>query len=158
MSDAALEQASCRCNFCNGDLAFPASDNGSLTICPHCGMETRLYVVQQEGLPEPLRRPRNRRPALVIGIVIVLVAAPLILYLAVALGPLKGAIGSALAAAGALLVLGAAGALYFLPSLIAAAAKKTNLLAIFALNLLLGWTFLGWVVALVWALTKDSKP
>jgi Superinfection immunity protein len=28
--------------------------------------------------------------------------------------------------------------------------------AIFALNLLLGWTFLGWVAALVWALTNSS--
>ena len=40
-------------------------------------------------------------------------------------------------------------AAYLLPSFIAI--PKRNAAAIFALNLLLGWTLLGWVVALVWA-------
>jgi len=44
--------------------------------------------------------------------------------------------------------------LYFLPSIVGG--RKTNALAIFMLNLFLGWTFLGWVVALVWACTKES--
>jgi hypothetical protein len=47
-------------------------------------------------------------------------------------------------------------ALYFLPSIIGA--RKRNAGAIFALNLLLGWTLIGWVVALVWALTKEDVP
>ncbi|HEY5039103.1 MAG TPA: superinfection immunity protein [bacterium] len=42
---------------------------------------------------------------------------------------------------------------YFIPSI--AAMKKTNFLAIFMLNLFLGWTFIGWVIALVWACTVD---
>lgn len=42
---------------------------------------------------------------------------------------------------------------YFLPSIIATRQKA----AIFALNLLLGWTFLGWVMALVWALSKPEQ-
>ena len=42
---------------------------------------------------------------------------------------------------------------YFLPSIIALARGHQNALAIFVLNLLLGWTFLGWVAALVWSLT-----
>ena len=44
---------------------------------------------------------------------------------------------------------------YFLPTLIGR--KKRNARALFALNLLLGWTFLGWVGALVWALLRDRK-
>jgi Superinfection immunity protein len=44
--------------------------------------------------------------------------------------------------------------LYFLPSIIAAARHHRNATAIFVLNLLLGWTFLGWVAALVWSLTS----
>jgi hypothetical protein len=44
--------------------------------------------------------------------------------------------------------------LYFLPSLLGK--DKRNAGAIFVLNLLLGWTFVGWVVALVWALTVES--
>lgn len=47
--------------------------------------------------------------------------------------------------------------LYFLPAIIAKSKKRTNTGAIFALNLLLGWTLIGWVIALVWALTTDSK-
>lgn len=46
---------------------------------------------------------------------------------------------------------------YFLPSLIAFLRKRTNLAAVFALNLFLGWTFIGWVVSLVWALSKDKE-
>ncbi len=45
--------------------------------------------------------------------------------------------------------------LYFLPTLVAVRAHKKNQIAIFALNLLAGWTFVGWVVAMVWALIKD---
>ena len=44
-------------------------------------------------------------------------------------------------------------AVYFIPTM--AGAKKRNAGAIFVLNLFLGWTLVGWVVALVWACTKD---
>lgn len=47
------------------------------------------------------------------------------------------------------------GLLYFLPSILSINHRQST--AIFALNLLLGWTFIGWVVALVWGLTKPSK-
>ena len=42
---------------------------------------------------------------------------------------------------------------YFIPTWIANSRKHHNGDAIFATNLLLGWTFLGWVVALIWSLT-----
>ena len=44
--------------------------------------------------------------------------------------------------------------LYFLPTLIAFLRQHKNKLAIFLLNLLLGWTVLGWVVSLVWSVIK----
>jgi hypothetical protein len=44
--------------------------------------------------------------------------------------------------------------IYFLPTIIAG--RHHNSSAIFVLNLLLGWTFIGWVIALVWACTKPS--
>ena len=40
---------------------------------------------------------------------------------------------------------------YFLPWAIAASRHKSNTLAIALVNFLLGWTFIGWVVALVMA-------
>lgn len=62
------------------------------------------------------------------------------------------------AALGLLMVFGAiAFAVYFLPSWIAHSRNKANIGAIFALNFLAGWTFIGWVVALVWALTVEEK-
>ena len=42
---------------------------------------------------------------------------------------------------------------YFFPSLVAAVRDHRNGAAISVLNLFLGWTFIGWVVALVWSLT-----
>jgi hypothetical protein len=47
-------------------------------------------------------------------------------------------------------------ALYFLPAIKAYQDKKANRQAILVLDLLLGWTLIGWVVALVWACTKNS--
>ena len=44
--------------------------------------------------------------------------------------------------------------LYFLPAIIGR--KKRNARALLALNLLAGWTFIGWVAAFVWALLRDS--
>jgi ABC-type sugar transport system permease subunit len=44
---------------------------------------------------------------------------------------------------------------YFLPFAIAFNKKRANTGAIFALNLFLGWTLIGWVVALVWALKEE---
>ncbi len=46
---------------------------------------------------------------------------------------------------------------YFLPTIIAMLSGKLNILAILALNLFLGWTFVGWIIALVWALTNDTR-
>lgn len=46
--------------------------------------------------------------------------------------------------------------IYFLPWIIAENSKHTNENAIFVLNLLAGWTFVGWIVALVWAFTAQN--
>jgi hypothetical protein len=48
--------------------------------------------------------------------------------------------------------------LYFLPSLIAAARHTHNAAGIFLLNLFLGWTGIGWVVALIIALCSSPWP
>jgi hypothetical protein len=49
-------------------------------------------------------------------------------------------------------------ALYFLPTLVARSAQHRQSTAIFLLNLLTGWTFFGWVIALVWAASKPAQP
>jgi ABC-type transport system involved in cytochrome c biogenesis permease component len=47
--------------------------------------------------------------------------------------------------------------LYMLPTLIAAQRRVSAVSGIGALNLLLGWTFVGWVLALIWALAAQQK-
>ena len=44
--------------------------------------------------------------------------------------------------------------LYFLPSLISFLRGHKNTLAIFLLNLVFGWTLLGWMAALIWSVIK----
>src|SRR5436190_15521998 len=49
-------------------------------------------------------------------------------------------------------------AVYFLPTIIAVARGHHNAFAIFLLNLLLGWTGLAWILALVWSVTNRRHP
>jgi Superinfection immunity protein len=56
----------------------------------------------------------------------------------------------------AVLVLVALGAIYFLPSIIAGS-RGHMAAAIVTLNLLVGWTALGWILALVWSLTSNTR-
>jgi threonine/homoserine/homoserine lactone efflux protein len=47
--------------------------------------------------------------------------------------------------------------LAFLPSIIAVIRHNHATGRIFLLNLLLGWTGIGWIVALVWACTGERR-
>ena len=47
---------------------------------------------------------------------------------------------------------------YFLPWIVSTLRGNPNSLAIFVLDLLLGWTVLGWIIALVWALAAFARP
>jgi Superinfection immunity protein len=47
-------------------------------------------------------------------------------------------------------------ALYFLPTLIANGRHLPERSGIFLLNLFLGWTCIGWIIALIWAVTAPS--
>jgi hypothetical protein len=46
--------------------------------------------------------------------------------------------------------------LYFLPAFIAH--NKRDFAAIFLVNLLFGWTVIGWIIALIWACAAETKP
>jgi hypothetical protein len=46
--------------------------------------------------------------------------------------------------------------LYFVPSFVAMSRHKVSASAIVALNLFLGWSILGWVISLIWALKVDQ--
>lgn len=44
---------------------------------------------------------------------------------------------------------------YMLPTVVASSRHHRNASAIGVLNILLGWTGIGWIAALVWASTND---
>lgn len=46
----------CVCNNCPGQIEFEASELGeenSVVLCPHCGLETRLFIPQANEYPNP---------------------------------------------------------------------------------------------------------
>ncbi len=45
--------------------------------------------------------------------------------------------------------------LYFLPTIIAVSRNKANVVGILLVNFLLGWSVIGWIVALVWAVSTE---
>ncbi len=47
--------------------------------------------------------------------------------------------------------------LYFLPTIVASTRGHRAAAAICVLNIFLGWTFIGWLIALVWSLTGDTR-
>ena len=48
-------------------------------------------------------------------------------------------------------------AIYFTPVIIAFARRHNNTLAIAIMTLLIGWTFFGWLAAVLWSLNSDVK-
>ena len=44
--------------------------------------------------------------------------------------------------------------LYFIPTIVAEKTKHKNVLAIGIANLFFGWTFIGWILCLIWAVKK----
>ena len=45
--------------------------------------------------------------------------------------------------------------MYFAPGIVAKKRGKKNADAILLLDFLLGWTVLGWIAAMIWAVTED---
>lgn len=46
--------------------------------------------------------------------------------------------------------------LYLLPTIIGVLRHIKNLIGVVLINILLGWTFVGWVIALVWSLVGEK--
>ncbi len=47
-------------------------------------------------------------------------------------------------------------AVYFVPTIVAITRRARNVLGIVLLNIFGGWTFVGWIIALVWSI-RDEK-
>lgn len=57
-----------------------------------------------------------------------------------------------------LMVFAAAAAIYFAPTIVAFAREVSSPWSIVVINLLLGWTLIGWVVALAMAVRSKTDP
>jgi|SRR5208282_1340648 len=51
-------EAKCSCQFCNGHIAFDAAMAGQVAACPHCGMETKLFI-PNVAKASPSKPPQN---------------------------------------------------------------------------------------------------
>lgn len=73
--------AKCPCNHCNGKIEFDIEHAGKAISCPHCGMETLLFIPQLEEPPKPNKPLPSLGPA---GkwVLISLVAFSLLCFLA----------------------------------------------------------------------------
>ena len=47
--------------------------------------------------------------------------------------------------------------MWWLPTIIAIARQTHSALGVFLVNLFLAWTVIGWIVALIWALSGDNR-
>ena len=131
----------CHCRHCDGRVEFDPDecgikgvgrDFGKEVQCPSCGGSTSAFI------------PPSRVAALP--------GVPVWLIVALAVVILLEVLVILVAPQFAFLPIGLA--IYFVPSMVGR--KKRNFTAILLLNIFAGWTFIGWIVALVWAATKDA--
>lgn len=154
--------ARCLCQHCSGWLEFQRNQIGQYAACPHCNLETLLYeapsietINEQERvqtvLAERAVQNKNRKRWLAAS------AIPGLILIVIGIWKLSqyetGQIFLEFIWGGFLLF--CAGTVYFIPAIVGR--KKANFTAIFVLNFFLGWTLLGWVIALVWACTIEKE-
>jgi uncharacterized protein (DUF983 family) len=130
------------------DVRCPACDQRAKIDPDHLGLTMQCGNCQREVsyvLP-PRLGPRIPWGIVIAGVLII----GGVIFRSVAGGnPSEGAHNAAVLVA---MVLGVA--LYFLPTFVAWSHKHRNVQALATLNLFLGWTVIGWVVSLVWAMYK----
>lgn len=151
----------CECQHCGQPVEFEASQleivsetayrsMGQTIQCPLCGQETQLYLNKAEfiGRQEPKEFPDWAW----IFILIFLIGSIVGLFNGFSQTnqfSWAGFAGGFLL--GFLIIF--LGMIYFAPSIVGRHKKNSG--AIFVLNLLTGWTILGWIGSLVWANMKD---
>ena len=133
------------CGLCGGHLEFDANLDGRLIVCPHCRAEIMLHG------PERAEGTRWRWLPVTHSVLLLTAAlsAPYVIQSWKAAAPWW----ENLEYPAALMVLLA---LYLAPVWIAEDRRHRNAAGIALVNLLLGWTLLGWIAALVWAVYRDK--
>ena len=121
--------------------------------CPKCQQPTQLYM-RRQAVAEPTPKVKSKNGVLILlaaGILIVVFGGFIALQLQHNAGSVYDLGSVALEIVSIIFGL----LIYFIPTFAAFNRGKRNAPAIFILNLLAGWTFIGWVAAMVWACMKD---
>jgi T4 superinfection immunity protein len=153
----------CPCQYCDERIEFDAElfQPEQATPCPHCGLDTVLFLPRMEAKKlSNSPKTRVKFPAIKPLYLKALFAATALIVIAWMLlwgnpGDSGNIIEGLFQLIGFLLVFVAALGLYFLPFIMARKKNKKNSEAIGVLNFFLGWTVVGWVIALVWATMED---
>lgn len=134
------------CDHCGQSIEAPKEYRGIVLDCPTC---------QQKTLCPPVSERFRRKSAVIFKAAwkvwkpVVVFLLPILLVLLVGFVFFPDLTFLLIFA-----VLGLC--LYFLPSFIDYSRKHLNLGAVFVANLFLGWTVLGWVLCLVWAVMRTE--
>lgn len=137
--------AKCFCAWCQNPIEFPADHQGELAPCPHCQRNTPLRVAGSGFQAWQAIESRKKRSQITVQILALIIAAIAGVFIYRMWDYRIDTLAFILVAASPII--------YFLPSVVGR--KKRNFGAILILNLFLGWTVVGWVAALVWAVTKE---
>jgi hypothetical protein len=160
-------EARCSCQHCDGHIEFPSEMDGQAINCPHCTSPTVLndptaplpkgFAPRMDEIPETWKivpKKRNFNLQIFLWYFGFSVVFAFLGYIMADTRPsILAAIGGGFGTAGLLFL---AGLIYFAPSIVAHQNRKRNANAIFILNFFLGWTLIGWVVALVWVNTVEK--
>jgi hypothetical protein len=136
--------AKCPCQQCQTNIEFEIEHAGEFVQCPNCNQQTRLL------LSIPSKQPKNS--AIQSNLLIKaawIVGSIFLVFVGYAFSTISNfETGETAACIGFFSI-----PLYFVPTVVGWG--KKNCVAIFILNAVLGWTFLGWLGALIWAASKD---
>lgn len=118
---------------------------------PEREAQARCEAVEEQERLASIQQPTrtSSSPVILLAIVLLVIASP---FLILGDANVISFIGSA-----SLMIIFGTVAMYFLPWLVGLSREHNAVIAIFFVNLLLGWTLLGWIVCLVWSLNGDTK-
>ena len=158
----AVELRKIACQFCGGHLQFEVSQEGRVAPCPHCGQEIPLELpppppvlllppppIASWPAPAPSFQPIPAGPPPLRRRIMTLIVFSICAFFVLA-NVFQTTLMHGLLA-------GAVIFFYFFPAMVAEERAHRNAISIGVLNLFLGWTFIGWVLALVWAFMEERK-
>ena len=138
----------CHCPHCKKELVLNHAAEGAVAKCCYCQNDFPITLVA----PEKPTADEINLEAILGGGLVALIA---VVGKAAISGDVSKEVIFYWVLCGVAVLIGVA--IYFAPTLVARNRNHRNIGALFVLNLLLGWTVLGWVGALVWALVEQER-